>query len=133
MGVASKEQICATVAFDSIKDMVGPGLLRAHHEDCVAVSLQEHKLAILAKNSSSDIQPSFLLQVELNSIRARKKPLNIGDVNLVKICLTLLQERLQKFIIQTQVGNSRQSLKDTVAFIMRTAKLECHKTLGRSL
>ena len=105
MGVGNQEQMCATIIFDSIKDMIGPGLLRAHQEDCLAVSLQEHKLGILAKNSSSDIQPSFLLQVELNSMRARKKPLNIGDVNLIKICLVLLQERLQKFMIQTQVGN----------------------------
>lgn len=113
--------------------MVGPGLLRAHQEDCLAVSLQEHKLGILAKNSSTDAYPSFLLQTELNSNRARKKPLNIGDVNLVKICLILLQERLQKYVIQTQVGNSRQSLADTVDFIMRTVRHECHKTLGRSL
>ena len=113
--------------------MVGPGLLRAHQEDCLAVSLQEHKLGILAKNSSTDTYPSFLLQTELNSSRARKKPLNIGDVNLVKICLILLQERLQKYVIQTQVGNSRQSLADTVDFIMRTSRHECHKTLGRSL
>ena len=133
MGVASKEQLCTNVVFDSIKETVGPGLLRAHQEDCLAVSLQEHKLGILAKNSSTDTQHSLLLQVELNSIRASKKPLNIGDVNLVKICLILLQERLQKFIIQTQVGSSRQSLAETVAFVMRTASHECHKTLGRSL
>ena len=133
VGVASADQKCASVVFDSLKDMLGPGLLRAHQEDCLAVSLQDHKLGILAKNSYTDIQPSLLLQVELNSSRARKKPLNIGDVNLVKICLTILQERLQKFVIQTQVGSSRQSLAETVAFVMRTASHECHKTLGRSL
>ena len=55
-------------------------------------SLQEHKIGILVKNQ--DGEPKILLQVEYNSTRAKKKPLNVGDVNLLKICLMIIFERL---------------------------------------
>lgn len=46
----------------------------------------------------------WLLQVELNSARAKKKPFNMGDVNLLKLMMLTINERLQKFIILTQTG-----------------------------
>ena len=83
---------CQTISFDSIKELIAPGLLRSHPEDSMAVSLQEHKLSIVVKNM--DAEPTILLQVELNSHRAKKKPLNMGDVNLLKVCLSVMFERL---------------------------------------
>ena len=58
--------------------------------------------------------PSLLLQVELNSARARKKPLNTGDVNLLKMSLMVINERIQKYVIQAQAGTKRQNLSDIV-------------------
>ena len=58
--------------------------------------------------------PSLLLQVELNSARARKKPLNTGDVNLLKTSLMVINERIQKYVIQAQAGTKRQNLSDIV-------------------
>lgn len=63
----------------------------------MCVSLQEHKIGIIVKNLEGE--PKILLQVEYNSTRAKKKPLNVGDANLLKICLMILFERLQKFVI----------------------------------
>lgn len=84
--------LTGSIAFDSINELIAPGLIRSHPEDSMAVSLQEHKLAIIVKNS--DAEPTILLQVELNSFRAKKKPLNMGDVNMLKICLSIMFERL---------------------------------------
>ena len=97
--------LCEKPVFDSVQDGTAPGLLRAHQEDCLAVSLQEHKIGIVVKNN--DQEPEILLQVELNSVRAKKKPLNMGDVNLLKLCSLIMIERLQKFVILTKVGTKR--------------------------
>ena len=85
--------------------MQAPGLLRTTNEDVMAVSLQDHKIGIVVKNM--DLVPSLLLQVELNSSRARKKPLNTGDVNLLKLSLMIINERIQKYVIQAQAGTKR--------------------------
>ena len=71
--------------------------------------------------------------MELNSHRAKKKPLNIGDAHLLKLSLILLYERLQRFMILTQQGKGRQNLSDVIQFLLRTAKIESHKVLGRSI
>ena len=52
-------------------------------------------------------EPKLLLQVELNSARAKKKPLNTGDVNLLKICMLIIYERVQKFVILAQAGTKK--------------------------
>ena len=83
------------------------------------------------KNSDGD--PRLLLQVELNSARAKKRPLNAGDVNLLKVCMRVVFERLQKFIILAQAGTKRQNLSDVVEFALRTCRYESHKELGRNL
>lgn len=56
---------------------------------------------------NSDHEAAILLQVELNSVRAKKKPLNIADVNLLKILMIVLNERLQKFILQASTDNGK--------------------------
>ena len=131
IGVASVGMLCEKIVFLSVQEPAAPNLIRAHHEDCLVVSLQEHKIGIVAKNAEGE--PTVLLQVELNSTRAKKKPLNMGDVNLLKLCVLIMYERLQKFVIWTQVGAKRQNLGDIISFVMRTAKYECHKVLGRNL
>ena len=123
--------LCQKIVFDSISEMQAPGLLRAHQEDIMSCSLQEHKIGILVKNI--DGEPKILLQVEYNSSRAKKKPLNIGDVNMLKICLMILFERLQKYVILAQAGTKRQNLSDIISFALRTARYESHKELGRNL
>lgn len=85
----------------------------------------------MVKNNEGE--PSILIQVELNSVRAKKKPLNIGDVNLLKLCSYIIHERLQKFLILTQTGTKRQNLGDIISFAMRTARYETHKVLGREI
>ena len=97
LGVASVGMLCQSIVFDSIAESQAPGLLRAQQEDIMCVSLQEHKIGVIVKNSEGE--PKILLQVEYNSTRAKKKPLNVGDANLLKICLMILFERLQKFVI----------------------------------
>lgn len=76
----------------------------------------------------------MLLQVEYNSHRAKNKPFNMADVNLLKLCMFLLFQRLQKFVIITQDGKSDKSpLPGIIKFCQRTIKYECHKDLGRNL
>ena len=82
---------------------------------------------------NSEGEPVLLLQVELNSKRAKAKPLNIADVNLLKLCMYIMYERIQKFVIQTQVSGKRQNLGDIISFVMKTATYENHKILGRNL
>ena len=50
VGVASAGMLCQAPVFQSFVDINAPGLLRAHQEDCLAVSLQEHKIGIIVKN-----------------------------------------------------------------------------------
>ena len=52
---------------------------------------------------------------------------------MIKVCAMVLFERLQKYLIYAQIGTKRQSLNDIVEFIIRTAKQDCVKSLGRSL
>ena len=129
--IASLGQICDEPVFKSVKEIIAPNLLRAHPEECFAVSLQEHKIGIIIKNF--DHEATVLLQVELNSARAKKKPLNMADVNQLKLLMLVMYERLQKFIIQTQVGTGKQGLEGIIAFMMKTARYESHKVLCRSL
>ena len=131
LGVASVGMLCQQIVFESIAEMQAPGLLRAQPEDMFNVSLQEHKIGIIVKNSEGE--PKIMLQVEYNSTRAKKKPLNVGDVNLLKICLMIVYERLQKFVILAQAGTKRQSLGDIISFVLRTARYESHKELGRNI
>ena len=74
-------------------------MLGSNPEDTLVVSLQEHKIGIVVRNVEGE--SSLLLQVELNSARAKKKPLNISDVNLLKVLMMVLWERMQKFLIFT--------------------------------
>ena len=97
--------LCEKIVFESVQETIAPNLLRAHQEDSLVVSLQEHKIGMVVKNS--DGEPAVLLQVELNSTRAQKKPLNMGDVNLLKLCVLIMYERLQKFVIWAQAGTNR--------------------------
>ena len=39
VGIASAGGLCQAPVFDSVHDLNAPGLLRAHQEDCLAVSL----------------------------------------------------------------------------------------------
>ena len=48
--------------------------------------------------------PKLLLQVELNSARAKKKPLNTGDANLLRVVMMIIYQRLEKFVILAQAG-----------------------------
>ena len=59
IGVASAGMLCQAPVFQSFFDLNAPGLLRAHQEDCLAVSLQEHKIGIIVKNG--DLETSILL------------------------------------------------------------------------
>ena len=123
--------LCPSIVYDSIVELIAPNLLRAHQEDTLSVSLQEHKIGIIMKNQ--DQEPTILLQVELNSVRAKKKPLSMSDVNLLKVCLLIIFERLQKFLILTQTGTKRQGLDDVISFVMKTCRYESHKDLCRNL
>ena len=105
VGIAGAGMLCEKIVFESVQESIAPNLLRAQIEDSLAVSLQEHKIGIVVKNS--DGVPTVLLQVELNSTRAQKKPLNMGDVNLLKLCILIMYERLQKFVIWAQAGTNR--------------------------
>ena len=57
----------------------------------------------------------------------------MGDVNLLKLCLMIINERILKFTILTQIGTKKQNLSDIIAFIMKTARYESHKELNRNL
>ena len=57
----------------------------------------------------------------------------MGDVNLLKACLMIMNERILKFVILTQVGTNKHNLSDIIAFIMKTARYESHKELNRNL
>ena len=94
--------LCDNIVFESVLETIAPSLLRSAPEDRLAVSLQDHKISLALKNSEGE--PALLLQVELNSVRAKKKPLGIADVNLLKLCILIMYERIQKFVILTQVS-----------------------------
>ena len=57
----------------------------------------------------------------------------MGDVNLLKIALMVMNERILKFVILTKIGTKKQDLSDIIAFIMKTARYESHKELNRNL
>ena len=131
VGVASVGMLCQKMVFESLDELTAPNLLRGYQEDALVVSLQEHKIGIVMKNPEGENK--LLLQVELNSARAKKRPLGMGDVNLLKICLYILFERLQKFVITTQTATKRVQLSDIIDFALRTARYESHKSLCRNL
>ena len=49
------------------------------------------------------------------------------------MCIMIMYERLQKFVILTQNSGKTQNLKSIIQFCMRTARYESHKDLGRNL
>ena len=57
-------------------------------EEELAVSLQDHKIAVLIKDNEG--APRVAFQAELNVSKARKKPFNVGDALMVKILISLL-------------------------------------------
>lgn len=131
IGVASVGMLCNKMVFESLAELSAPNMLRGYQEDPTVVSLQEHKIGVIMKSSEGELK--LLLQVELNSTRAKKKPLNMAEVNLLKICLFIIYERLQKFVILTQTGTKRSSLDDIISFALRTARYESHKDMCRNL
>lgn len=131
IAVAPNGQLCQSPVFKSIKESIVPGLLRSSPEDIFSISLQEHKIGIIVKDSEH--VPSMLLQVELNSVRAKSKPLNMGDVNQLKLMMMIIFERLQKFKILSQEGKGPDGLSEIIKVIMKTSRHESHKVLCRSL
>lgn len=90
--IAPSGLLCQSPVFKSIKEPNAPGLLRSSPEDIFSISLQEHKIGIIVRDSENE--PAMMLQVELNSVRAKSKPLNMGDINELKLLMMIMSERL---------------------------------------
>lgn len=73
----------------------------------------------------------FVLQLEKS--KKTKKPLTNGEVMLLMILCSVLQQRMQKFLVLNQVTDNQQDSNHTVRLLMQMNSFDNHKTLGRAL
>ncbi len=73
----------------------------------------------------------FVLQLEKS--KKTKKPLTNGEVMLLMIMCSVLQQRMQKFLVLNQVTDNQQDSNHTVRLLMQMNSFDNHKTLGRAL
>ena len=73
------------------------------------------------------------MQFEHNSSRAKKKPFTPGDVLIFRILTAMISEKFQALAMEVADGVKKTSTGELTEFIKRTASLESHKTLCRSL
>lgn len=73
----------------------------------------------------------FVLQLEKS--KKTKKPLTNGEVMLLMIMCSVLQQRMQKFLVLNQVTDNQQDSNHTVRLLIQMNSFDNHKTLGRAL
>jgi hypothetical protein len=93
--------------------------------------LSGNKIAVLLR--SPEGTNYFIIQAEISGDRAKKRPLNFGDMMLFKSTTHLLWMSIQKFIILATSQTITSGLKPTLDFIANTVKQNTLKKLNRFL
>ena len=82
---------------------------------------------------NTDLEPFFYMQFEMNSVRTRKRPFRMSEVNLFKVFMCLFSERMMKYSILASNMQKGSRISEIVDFVMRISQFETQKTLCRSL